>query len=163
MTVLSAALPGAVRRHLGTFRACVRTPADAWLLARMTAWAVWLPMLKYLLPLPKLVRLASAAPRGTGRRPEQEGKIIALSRWIYAPVFPADRGCLQRSLLAYRFLGEANAGPRLLVGVRKDAGKVLAHAWVSVDGEPRGEAPDWVAGFKAMLAFGADGRPQPAE
>ena len=161
MTVLSARQPGAVRRHIGTFRACVRSPGDLWLVARMSAWAVWLPLLKYLLPLPRLVRLAAAAPRRAARQREQEHKVVTLSRWIYAPVMRPDRGCLQRSLLAYRFLGEANASPRLLVGVRKDEGKVLAHAWVSVDGEPLGESPDWVGGFTAMLAFGADGRPQP--
>jgi hypothetical protein len=163
MSAVPAALPGAVRRHLGTLRECVRSPGDVWLVARMSAWAVWLPLLKYLMPLPRLVRLAAAPPRRAARRREQERKVVTLSRWIYAPVTRHDRGCLQRSLLAYRFLGEANASPRLLVGVRKDEGKVLAHAWVSVDGEPLAESPDWVGGFTTMLAFGADGRPQPAE
>jgi hypothetical protein len=129
----------------------------------MAAWAVWLPVLKYLVPLPKLVRFASAAPRRAVRRLEHEHKVVALARWIYAPLLNPDRGCLQRSLLAYHFLGEANADPRLFVGVRKDNGQFLAHAWVSVDGEPRGDSPEWVGGFTRMMAFDAHGRPVAAE
>ena len=158
MTRRPAALAAAVRRHLGALRACIATPADAWLAARMAAWALWLPALKYLLPLPRLVRLAARSPRHPGRRPEREARIVALSRCLYAPVLPPGRGCLQRSLLAYRFLAECSADPRLVIGVRKDGGAVLAHAWVTVDGVPRGEPAEWVGGFAPMMAFDADGR-----
>ena len=163
MRPLSTVRPGAVWRHLAVFRESVRSPADLWLLARMAAWAVWLPVLKYLVPLPTLVRIAAAAPRRASRRLDQERKVISLARWLYAPLLRPDRGCLQRSLLAYHFLGEANADPRFFVGVRKDNGQFLAHAWVAVDGEPRGDSPDWVGGFTAMLAFGADGHPVTTE
>ena len=36
-------------------RACITSPADAWLAARMAAWALVLPLLKRVVPLPRLV------------------------------------------------------------------------------------------------------------
>ena len=143
-------------------RACITSPADAWLAARMAAWALVLPLLKRAIPLPRLVQMMVAPPPpaaggGVPRDLARERRVVALSRLLYAPLVRADIGCLQRSLLAYRFLGAAGARPSLLVGVRREAGEVHGHAWVTVDGEPAGEPAEWVGLFSPVLVFGSEG------
>ncbi len=148
----------AIGRHARALRSCIHSPADAWLAARMAAWATVLPALKRALSLPRLVELMRATPRSPLRQPDLEQRIVALARWLHAPLALVDRGCMQRSLLAYRFLGAAGAQPRLAVGVRKEGAKVLAHAWVFVDGAPAGDSQHEIAAFAPMLMFGPDGR-----
>lgn len=139
-------------------RECVTSPADAWLAVRMTAWALVLPVLKRVVPLPRLVQLVvTRRPRHSARDVARERRIVALSRLVYAPLVRADIGCLQRSLLAYRFLGAAGARPSLLVGMRREANQVHGHAWVAVDGEAVGEPAAWVAQFSPLLVFGSEG------
>ena len=147
-----------VIRHARALRSCIHSPADAWLAARMAAWAAVLPALKHAVLLPRLVELVQATPRNTLRQPEVEQRIVALAWWLHAPLALVDRGCMQRSLLAYRFLGAAGAQPHLAVGVRKEDGTVLAHAWVFIDGVPAGESQQEIARFTPMLLFGPDGR-----
>ena len=148
-----------VRRGLSALRAHVSTPADVSLAVRMLGWALLLPALKSLLPLPRLVRLVYRGGR-RARCEKREQQIASLTRWIHRPLVPRDRGCLQRSLLAYRFLSEADADPHLFVGVRKEGNIVLGHAWVVVDGQPIGESWAAVRGYVPVIAFGAGGLPR---
>ena len=156
--ISGARLLGMALRHARTFRDCIHSPADLWLAARMTAWAAVLPALKHTIPLPRLVELVRATPRHSSREPEVEQRIVALAWWLHAPLALLDRGCMQRSLLAYRFLGAAGAQPHLSIGVRKQGIAVLAHAWVFVDGAPAGESVSEIAPYAPMLVFGPDGR-----
>jgi hypothetical protein len=126
----------------------------------MAAWATVLPALKRVLPLPRLVELMRATSRRPLRQPDLEQRIVALAWWLHAPLALFDRGCMQRSLLAYRFLGAAGAQPHLALGVRKEGATVMAHAWVLVDGAPAGESQNAIAPFAGMLMFGPDGRKQ---
>jgi hypothetical protein len=133
----------------------------------MAAWALVLPLLKRVVPLPRLVQLMATPPkwaaRGEKRDVARERRIVALSRLVYAPLVRADIGCLQRSLLAYRYLGASGARPSLVVGMRREAGEVHGHAWVTVDGEPAGEPAAWVGQFSPVLVFGSEGaRTSPA-
>jgi Transglutaminase-like superfamily len=147
-----------VLRHARALRSCIHSPADAWLAARMAGWAAVLPALKYTVPLPRLVDLMWTTPRHSLRQPDLEQRIVALAWWLHAPLALLDRGCMQRSLLAYRFLGAAGAQPHLALGVRKEGAAVLAHAWVFVDGAPAGDSPHEIAAFAPILMFGPDGR-----
>lgn len=149
-------LQGALR-HAGTLRSCIQSPEDVWLAARMAAWAAVLPVLKRTIPLQRLVNLVRAMPQRPLREPALERRIVALAWWLHAPLSVFDRGCLQRSLLAYRFLGAAGAQPHLAVGMQKEGGVVRGHAWVVVDGAPAGESRLEVAQFAQMLVFGPDG------
>lgn len=163
-----ASVVGALRR-LGALardgvratRECITSPADAWLAAHMAVWALVLPLLKRVVPLPRLVQLMVVPPKGAdrdaARDTARERRIVALSRLLYAPLVRADIGCLQRSLLAYRFLGAAGARPSLVVGMRREAGEMHGHAWVTVDGEPAGEPAAWVGQFSPVLVFGSEG------
>ena len=66
---------GRLRRRLRLLAACIDGPSDLRLGARMLCWRIVLPALKYLLPLPKLVRLMWAQPRSASRRAWQEAGI----------------------------------------------------------------------------------------
>ena len=125
----------------------------------MGLWAILLPALKYAMPLPRLVRLMARPNRRAERDRLREQRIVALSRLVYTPLVRADIGCLQRSLLAYRYLSAAGARPSLIVGVNKRESLVSAHAWVELDGEPGGEPRAFVSQFIPTLTFGADGSP----
>lgn len=134
--------------------------ADIWLVARILAWALVLPALKYLLPLQTLARLMWTGARrdDDGRQPAHEERIAALVRRIHGlGPFRGDGNCLERSLVTYRILSGRNAGPRLVVGVRKDGEKVLGHVWVTVDGHPIGESRALLRGFVPVVIFGEGG------
>ena len=65
--------------------------------------------------------------------------------------------CLERGLIAYRYLGAAGASPTLVVGMGHNDGDVIGHAWVLVDGRPAGETETSLANYTPVLTFAADG------
>jgi transglutaminase superfamily protein len=146
----------------GAFMAFLGTPADAALFARMFAWRLCLPGLKYALPLPRLARLMSVRARGDRRWPARERRILALTERLYeADAFlAADDDCLERSLLTYRYLARAGADPRLVVGMREAARDPRGHAWVTVDGRPVTDTEELVDSFAPIVSFGAGGTRQ---
>jgi Transglutaminase-like superfamily len=127
----------------------------AWLLIRMGAWSLVLPVLKRVLPLPTLVRLMSRA--GSEKRSEErERQIVRSARRVYRLRRPGS--CLERSLLAYRYLSKTNAEPRLVIGARRGDREVLAHAWVLVDGSPLYESTATLEPFSSVVEFAPDGQ-----
>jgi hypothetical protein len=146
-------------RHLARLRALVATRADAALLARMLAWWVALPLLKRATPLPRLVRFAQLDPRRTARDLELEAKVAALADWLFkARPRPTRDNCLERSLVAYRFLGRLGAEPQLVVGVGEKEEATVGHVWVIVDGRPVHDQPETLDAYEAIVVFGSDGR-----
>jgi hypothetical protein len=135
--------------------------SDLWLAARLFLWSLALPILKRLLPLEALVRVAWAAPRTSRRRPELERRVVRLAHavWARSPAGRSDDNCLERSLAVYRFLSRLNADPELVAGVRKDGSELVGHVWVTVDGKPLGEAAAELGEYAPMIVFGARGRP----
>jgi Transglutaminase-like superfamily len=134
--------------------------SDLWLVGRLFLWSLALPLLKRLLPLEMLVRLAWSRPRRNLRRPELERRVMRLVHavWGRSPAARGDGNCLERSLAVYRFLSRLNAEPELVAGMRKGPGDVLGHVWVAVDGEPFGESAQDLARYVPVIAFGAGGR-----
>jgi hypothetical protein len=140
----------------------VRTPAHVWLTVRMAAWSLVLPVLKRLLPLPRLARLMWSDGRGHSSGEDHE-RVVTLARWICSARVGRGRdNCLDRAFLTYRFLAMASANPRLVVGMRSGE-RVAGHAWVTLNGRTvhgAGESPD---DFVAVVAFGRGGaREEPA-
>lgn len=135
-------------------------PADLALAGRLFLWSLALPVLERLLPLPTLVRLAWARPRGTARDPERERRVVRLAYavWARSPAARLDGNCLERSLAVYRCLSRLGAGPHLVSGVGSDGDAMRGHVWVTVDGEPLGEVSDALAQYAPVIAFGDDGR-----
>lgn len=144
-----------------TLRSQFASPGDVWLAIRILGWALLLAILKSALPLSRLARFVYKPGSGRERNPEREHRIAKLVDWVHRPLVRADEGCLQRSLLAYRFLSEANAEPQLFVGVRQGPDAILGHAWVTVDDQPVGESIRSLAPYTTVLAFGRAGAPRP--
>jgi hypothetical protein len=123
---------------------------------RITAWSVVMPLLKRWIRLTSLVRLMWKDP-GHPERADSSEDIIRLTARA-ARVRPTRRAnCLERSLLAYRFLSGAGADARLVIGVRSDGSMIAGHAWVLVDGAPIHDTPETIADFVPVMEFGAGG------
>ena len=133
-------------------------PADAWLLARMVGWSFVLPVAKRMLPLPRLVRLMCSRPRSSQRDPGREATITSLVAWVFKTRPPGSRdNCLERSLVAYRYLSRAGLGPSLVIGIAKAPSVTHGHVWVTVEGHPVHDSPEVLARFEPVVAFGSDG------
>lgn len=145
------------RRRLSIVSALLSSPRDLWLLTRMAAWASVLPLLKFVLPLPRLVRLLTPRPRRRGR--DERSRILRLTSLLYGPgAFRLSDNCLERSLVTFRYLAAADVSPTLVVGMRGDSGSYLGHAWVTVDGDPVHDPPSLIQTLSPIVAFAADGR-----
>ena len=151
-----SAAPGSAGRirRLGTL---IQRPADAWLFCRMATWAAVLPLLKHVVRLETLARLMWTDARSKDEA--EAAKILALSR-VLAPPAAFSRGtCYERSLLAYRFLAQRGADPRLVVAVNSNGGEVTAHAWVTVAGLPVDES-EAIEDFVPVVVYGRCGLPE---
>jgi hypothetical protein len=145
------------------------------ILVRLWVWAVVLRVLKHVVPLPTLVRLArtdtsrEVPSRAFERR--LEGYLERRQRFP----FRAPGNCLERSLGAYRLLCAQGSNPQLRVGIAVNSQlpngqlpkgqlpnvqlPMRGHVWVEVDGRPFGERPGDLDGLTSVVTFGADGRP----
>ena len=122
---------------------------------RMVAWRVVLPVLRRTVAVRTLVDWMSPK-RSRG----QSGTAGPQPRVEVIRYFIANGGrllisgnCLERGLLLYRFLSEANASPRLVLGVAKGDVRIEGHAWVELDGEPL--ADPTTARYVAVMLFEA--------
>lgn len=132
---------------------------DAWLAVRMLGWALILPALKVAVPLETLVRLMALDGSRSPRNFEAEGRIGRLAHLAHRFASAGWRdNCLERSLIAYRYLSAANAGPLLVVGASRSGTGLEGHVWLLVDGEPVADSRDDISHFVPVTAFGAGGR-----
>jgi hypothetical protein len=121
-------------------------------------WRAWTPserrfLLRALLELPllhwQLRRLGMARSRAwlaKRRLPDLRGTLAPRS--IAALIHTAGRRgvargtCLSRSLLLEALLRQAGYRPVLRIGVRREASRVEAHAWLELDGTVVNDAPE---------------------
>ena len=125
----------------------------------MLAWRAILPVLKYLLPLRRLVGLMSARPTGRVRRPEREQQITSLVERVFNHRRSGEQ-CLELSLVTYRYLGAAGAGPKLVIATRNNGQLARGHAWVTVDGVPVHDSPSLLDEFESVVTFESGGGSQ---
>ena len=138
-----------------------RTPAEILLVARMVAWFIPMPLVKRVISLPRLTRIMWSEPGDLATTPEQQRRIIAAARFLVrSRPFGREGDCLDRGLVNFRFLSRADLAPRLVLGVRRDGGRVDGHAWVVVKGEPVGESSSSVERFVPIAVFGRGGEPE---
>lgn len=134
-------------------------PRDLALLVRMSAWSLALPVLKHALPLPRLVRLMALNPAtapAPGRHPDELLKLAWWSSRLQAWRFP--RNCLERSLVAYRYMGRSGESASLVVGGRHVGDDFSGHVWIEIGGEPIGEAPATLQDLTPIVEFDPRGR-----
>ena len=147
-----------IAAHAAELPRLLSSPRGTTLLARMLGWSFVLPLLKALLPLPRLVRLMHTEPRHAHRDLRREELIVRLSRWVFRsrPRNLRDN-CLERALVTYRYLGGTGAHPELVVGLSRSAQRTIGHVWVTVDGHPVHDEPEGLERFASILVFGSDG------
>lgn len=124
----------------------------------MLGWRLVLPALKWRFPLPRLVRLMWWSGEPDAPSVERNERIAALVGALSGPAeIRALDNCLERSLIAYRYLSKAGAEPELVVGFSRSSGEVGAHAWVYLEGQalPGHEEP--LDEFEAAIRFGRGG------
>jgi hypothetical protein len=125
------------------------------------AWAAILRPLKHLISMRWLVRHM----RSRGTAPADATRASAIVQYMSATDrFPRrpPANCYERSLVAYRLLGDAGARPELRIGVRRPgAGTLDGHVWVVLDGQPVAETPAFIEQFTPILRVDADGRFEP--
>jgi Transglutaminase-like superfamily len=137
----------------------VTTRAGNLLLAlRMLAWRLILRPLKVFVPLSRLVPLV-CRPRTRARRPAREARILSFADRLCRGRL-ASGTCLERSLLAYRFLSEAGADPRLVIAVRRENDSFRWHAWVTRDGQPILERAESLKAYIPVVVFDDQGNIQ---
>ena len=127
--------------------------ADVVLATRMLGWSAILPVLKHVVPLRRLACLMRVEHKGQ-RRFERERTVTLLAERMYRfRPFARRDNCLERSLLAYRFLSMSGANPRLLIGVDRSVERPDGHAWVVLDGEPLYETRESIDRFFPLAEF----------
>src|SRR3989442_1648000 len=98
-------------------------PRDIWLVLRMAAWRLALPVLKRRMALPRLVGLMWKGEEPRPRPSDRQRRIAELTTVVFRSDHRYSPGnCLDRSLVAYRYLSQAGADPELRVGLRRGDG-----------------------------------------
>jgi hypothetical protein len=149
------------------------------ILVRLWTWALVLRVLKHVVPLPRLVRLAQADLSREVRSGAFERRLEGYLERRQRFPFRAPGNCLERSLGAYRLLCAQGSNPELRVGIAVNSQghnaqlpkvqlprvqlpnaqlPMRGHVWVEVDGRPFGERPGDLDGLTPVLTFGADGQ-----
>lgn len=137
-------------------RALSLAPAD-WLRFAQ-AWVVLLAAdlgLRWL-PFPRVERLL--APARADRRAAEDR---AAARCVWAVAAAARHHlkpmtCLPRALGLRWLLGRAGFAADLRIGVAREGDRLLAHAWVELDGRPLGEPEGEPSPFQPLLEIAAD-------
>ncbi|HEX6900575.1 MAG TPA: lasso peptide biosynthesis B2 protein [Thermoanaerobaculia bacterium] len=115
-----------------------RSPADLWAFAR--AWTALLAadLALRTLPYPRVERLFAPASRETKGGEEEVARLAwATAAAARRHLYPMR--CLPRALCLRWLLGRRGFAAELRIGVTREDGELLAHAWVEREGRPVGE------------------------
>lgn len=111
---------------------------------RLVLLAMLLPVTALLLRFAGLARTTRLFDRLGGQAPRQAATpealadahdLARLARMVGVRS-PIDASCLRQSLVVRTWLRRKGLDARMLIGVKKSSGKLDAHAWVELDGEP---------------------------
>lgn len=121
-----------------------RRPGEALLLVRMAGWVALLSILIKFMPLPRVLSLIAGTTRDrkprdsrmTERRLAQlVDALLGMDVLCFTPT------CWKRAPVLHRYLALYGIETRIIFGVRKGQGTLLAgHAWLEADGRPFLEA-----------------------
>ena len=129
-----------------------RRPAELLLVARMAGWVLALSVLMKLLPLPRVLRIVTAERRTlqrvgalpVARIAQLLDLLLGLNLLVFTPT------CWKRAPVLQRYLALNGVETRIVFGVRKAGGDLLAgHAWLERDGRPvfEIEPPDYLVTY----------------
>ncbi len=142
-----------VPNRLRTAAGLLTGPREWWLALQTIGWLIVLPLLKRLVPLPRLARFMWSRGSPEGRRPDGERSATEIVRGFSRS---SGGNCLERSLILYRFLSRENADPALVTGVGRAEG-FIGHAWVEVEGRALLETDQTLAPYVEIMRFGQEG------
>lgn len=71
---------------------------------------------------------------------------------------PLPTHCLERALVLYWLLGRRGIETEFCIGVHRQGGGLLGHAWVAYRGHPIGQATDVAARYAPLQGQGLSGR-----
>jgi len=114
----------------------------------MFVWKLAFMVLKHVVALRTLVRLAEPRRRQTSLDEATRERVEFLATRL-----SRTDDCLERSLVAYRFLSRAGGEPTLFIGFERDAPRE-GHAWVEVDSRPVAEPAEALERFVSVATFG---------
>ncbi len=79
--------------------------------------------------------------------------------WVLGRLPPPWRvTCLRRSIVLYHLLGVRYPELRMIVGVRRGAGREIeAHAWLAKDGAPFLEREEHTESYRVIASFPEEG------
>ncbi len=141
-----------IRTFVQAGRFVRRKPTDALLLVRMACWVGLLSLLIRLLPLPRALRMVTATPRLSSpnraltaeRMAQLVDLLLGLNLFVFTPI------CWKRAPVLQRYLALNGIETRIVFGVRKAGGDLLAgHAWLERNGRPIFEItpPDYIVTY----------------
>jgi hypothetical protein len=133
---------------------------DPILFGRALGWRVTLPLLKYVTPLPVLVRFMALTPRPGSLDTKRRQRMRAIRQLLEGGRIVISANCLERSLVLYRFLSEVGAAPELVMGMSKKSARLAGHTWIQVEGCALADAT--TDAFAPMLIFGPEGQARPS-
>ncbi len=123
----------------------------------------WFGLLRHVVSLETLVRLAWRRPAATARRTAPPDaalmRALALDVSTISRVVGSAADCLPCSLVIYSTLSRWGADPRLTIGFSDAAPSLVGHAWVVVDGQALNEPAAMLATLTPVCVFGPEGRP----
>lgn len=137
----------------------MQSPADALLMAKACGWAFVLPMIKHCVGVNGLATMMRKSPQDRPRDRAREIRIVTFARWSARLArWRSGGNCLERGLIAYRYLCEAGADPMLVVGIGRGERGVVGHAWVLIEGCPVGESSSALGMYTPVFAFASTGQ-----
>lgn len=124
---------------------------QAWLSLLLVDIALrWFPLPRVQRLLSMLLRLAPPPRSSTIADTELARLVDIAARHHVLPV-----RCLQRAVVLQGFLVRQGLDAELRIGVRKQQGQMLAHAWLERAGIPVAESPEIAALFLPLTPAGA--------
>jgi hypothetical protein len=139
-----------MRAELRAWRALPREERRGFV--RAWTWLLFADLALFLLPVPRAAALLRLFPgrRKTGIPPERLARLVeSAGRHHYRRMT-----CLTRSVALQALLRRQGVEAELRIGVRREDGRLHAHAWVEHAGVPLGE-PEGVE--STFLPLGAGG------
>jgi hypothetical protein len=90
-------------------------------------------------------------PRRPASAPDTD-RLVRLTQGALRRIYRRDF-CLPQSLILYRSLAARGLRPRLLTGVRREADRLVGHAWIDVGGRPLAEPADPRDAYRTTFSY----------
>ncbi|MFC1836789.1 lasso peptide biosynthesis B2 protein [Thermodesulfobacteriota bacterium] len=110
----------------------IESPKDLALLIRIACLAAILPFVVRWITLPNLLSRLSTVARTDNFDEKVLRKTILYTNYVLTRRFPLfSNTCLFKSLVLFRFLGEAGLSVTFNIGVKRGSGNIYAHSWIT--------------------------------